>query len=634
MTKRLDAKLSTEDRDSEAGHHQPIRSSKREKRKSQKFLMAMSEATQINRRTTMDTPRKRGRPRKHPIPSSLSKDGDNSELLSIEVSTQEGPQTVQTDKAQEKEQVSSIETCPANPLINTLTRKRGRPPKTKPIAVLPPNDATTQSTVVHHRTNEEIQTTNAHLKALKDLLRDKNYREPLIQLKTRILGILMGKRRMALIGLDEEYQKVYQLIEQTIVAGEGNSMLVIGARGSAKTTLVETILSQMTPEHHDSFHIVRLNGFIHTDDKLALKDIWRQLGREMEVEDETMGARGNYADTLASLLALLSHPSEFSTSEGNEDRTAKSVIFVMDEFDLFVFHPRQTLLYNLFDIAQSRKAPIAVLGLTTRIDVVESLEKRVKSRFSHRYVHLSLPISFAMFRDICKSALTHQSSEIDVDTNTPITFRIQKNTDHFKTLLDAWSLYISALLDDNTIMNQLLRRIYAQSKSVSAFFAACLLPVMSLSPTYIPTATDFALNTLSPPDSKLHMLPSLSELELSLLIAAARLDIILDTDTCNFNMAYDEYTMLAGKAKLQSSASGAAALGGGSRMWGKEVSLGAWERLEVLEFLVPVFGVGGGGGGVDVGRAGKLWKIDVGLEEIGASGVEMSSVMVKWCREI
>ena len=35
--------------------------------------------------------------------------------------------------------------------------------------------------------------------------------------------------------------------------------------------------------------MVRLNGFIHTDDKLALREIWRQLGREMEVEDDALG---------------------------------------------------------------------------------------------------------------------------------------------------------------------------------------------------------------------------------------------------------------------------------------------------------------------------------------------------------
>src|SRR5438128_542603 len=107
---------------------------------------------------------------------------------------------------------------------------------------------------------------------------------------------------------------------------------------------------------------------------------------------------------MASLLALLSHPSEIA--EAHEGVTSKSVIFIIDEFDLFATHARQTLLYNLFDIAQARKAPIAVLGLTTRIDVVETLEKRVKSRFSHRYVYLSLPKILPAFWDVCRQGLS------------------------------------------------------------------------------------------------------------------------------------------------------------------------------------------------------------------------------------
>lgn len=155
--------------------------------------------------------------------------------------------------------------------------------------------------------------------------------------------------------------------------------------------------------------MVRLNGFIHTDDKLALREIWRQLGREMEIEEDLTSKTNNYADTLASLLALLSHPSEIS--EDRADHTAKSVVFILDEFDLFASHPRQTLLYNLFDIAQARKAPIAVLGITTKIDVVESLEKRVKSRFSHRYVHLPLPRSAAAYWEVCKQGLQVDMNE-------------------------------------------------------------------------------------------------------------------------------------------------------------------------------------------------------------------------------
>lgn len=121
----------------------------------------------------------------------------------------------------------------------------------------------------------------------------------------------------------------------------------------------------------------------------------------------------NYADTLATLLALLSHPSEITGSE--EGLTSKSVVFVIDEFDLFATHARQTLLYNLFDIAQARKAPIAVLGVTTRVDVVESLEKRVKSRFSHRYVHLSLPKSLPAYWDICKHGLSVDKDDLEAE---------------------------------------------------------------------------------------------------------------------------------------------------------------------------------------------------------------------------
>jgi origin recognition complex subunit 4 len=232
-------------------------------------------------------------------------------------------------------------------------------------------------------------------------------------LKTVVLERIAAKRSSPLVNLDAEYTTVHQLVEQTVTAGEGNSMLLIGARGSGKTALVNKVLSEVSKDNGGEYHVVRLNGFIHTDDKIALREIWRQLGKEMDVEEDGSGPGKNYADTLATLLALLSHPSEH-TGEYT-DQVAKAVIFVMDEFDLFAQHPRQTLLYNLFDIAQSRKAPIAVLGLTTRIDVTNSLEKRVKSRFSHRYVHLSLAKTFTAFQEMCKAGLIIEPEHLSVE---------------------------------------------------------------------------------------------------------------------------------------------------------------------------------------------------------------------------
>ena len=57
--------------------------------------------------------------------------------------------------------------------------------------------------------------------------------------------------------------------------------------------LLEGIISDLSREHARDFHVVRLNGFIHTDDKLAVKEIWRQLGKEMEVDDDLINIVSN-----------------------------------------------------------------------------------------------------------------------------------------------------------------------------------------------------------------------------------------------------------------------------------------------------------------------------------------------------
>ena len=48
-------------------------------------------------------------------------------------------------------------------------------------------------------------------------------------------------------------------------------------------------------------------------------------------------------------------------------RSNQSIVFILDEFDLFAHHKNQTLLYNLFDATQSATNPIAVIGLSCRL---------------------------------------------------------------------------------------------------------------------------------------------------------------------------------------------------------------------------------------------------------------------------
>ncbi|RKL49335.1 hypothetical protein BFJ72_g794 [Fusarium proliferatum] len=451
-----------------------------------------------------------------------------------------------------------------------------------------------------------------------------NLEQHVRSLQRVLLDRCTGRRRLQLPGQLEAEEKVYQLVEQTVVAGEGNSMLVIGGRGCGKTTLLEKVISDVSQEHKNDFHVVRLNGFIHTDDKLALKEIWRQLGKEMQVEDDLV-TRTNYADTMASLLALLSHPSEIiGTDEGV---TSQSIVFVIDEFDMFASHPRQTLLYNLFDIAQSRKAPIAVIGCTTRLDVVEMLEKRVKSRFSHRYVYLSLPRNLPAYWQVCRQGLIVDSDEAEKEG-------INTYLEGHAEFQQYWSQKIEGLYRERSFQD-LLQYHYYTTKSTSAFLTEWILPLSALSANDVTLkipSVQGDIESLTAPDSRLHLLSTLSELDLGLLIAAARLDIVAHTDTVNLAMAYDEYSSLMGKQRVHSAAAGMLAVGGGVRVWSRGVAGIAWERLISLGLLVPA-GIGGARNLGHGGLEGKMWKVDVALEEIPAA-VKLNAVLARWCREI
>ncbi|KAL4880416.1 origin recognition complex subunit 4 C-terminus-domain-containing protein [Aspergillus karnatakaensis] len=470
-----------------------------------------------------------------------------------------------------------------------------------------------------------------------------------VQLLTKtVIEKLNGKRLVPLKGLEAEYHKVHQLIQQTVTVGEGNSMLLLGSRGSGKTAIIETIVSSLKTEHKGDFHVVRLNGFLHTDDRLALREIWRQLGRETNTEEEA-GKVTNYADTMATLLAMLSHPEELQGSASDGKTTAaKSIVIVLDEFDLFVTHPRQTLLYNLFDIAQARKAPLAVLGVTTKVDVTEMLEKRVKSRFSHRSVYVPLPRTFEVFSDACLAGLGLDDDEIAEPSAgfSPEEQSITKS-ERFQIAQTGWRAYLQGLWADPAFQTH-LRRIYHQTKSVKEFFTSSLIPISELyhstsaTTFHAPTPTAFASHTLSCPDpaplpfsASLSTSTSPSSLPLSLLLAATRLAALYDPGSeaaqpqdlaplaLSFPAAYAEYVRLLTTAKTSASVSGATVTPG--RVWGRDVAREAWERLVSWGLISPV---GGGSGTAD----GRMFKVEISFEEV-VSLVGTGGGLGRWWRD-
>ena len=105
--------------------------------------------------------------------------------------------------------------------------------------------------------------------------------------------------------------------------------------------------------------ILRLSGLIDGDDRIALADMVQQLA---------------LLDPLfKTLLENDSHPRTFSECFAFLIETIKTklsfttIVFVVEEIDIFTQQPKQSILYSLFDLVHiSKDLPIALIGSTSR----------------------------------------------------------------------------------------------------------------------------------------------------------------------------------------------------------------------------------------------------------------------------
>ena len=184
-------------------------------------------------------------------------------------------------------------------------------------------------------------------------------------------------------------------VRDTIEKSFNNSILVVGAPGSGKTLAVSRVVRQVQDEWNtpnpptstapSSTHapgarvgIVRLSGVEFSDERAAFREIARQLCESLDLDYVRTASLGDNIDFLLQILKALA-------------QAGKAAVFVLEEFDLFAHSQKQTFLYCLLDSLQKSQAKAVVIGTTCRHDCLDLLEKRVKSRFSHRSVTLTPP---------------------------------------------------------------------------------------------------------------------------------------------------------------------------------------------------------------------------------------------------
>ncbi|QRV97621.1 origin recognition complex subunit 4 [Ceratobasidium sp. AG-Ba] len=331
----------------------------------------------------------------------------------------------------------------------------------------------------------------------------------------------------------EAVVKLRALLRRTVETGEGNSCLLVGPRGSGKTRTVMSALrtlirplrwepsastasptfvpqtpteqtgkaksgssrTQQRPQSPDRRPpapptspkpiVIHLSGYAQTNDRLAMREIARQLvmqsGEALDIslgeEEDDDGPTGVSVPTATHLPQIV----------GALARQARPTVVVLDAFDLFAEHARQALLYCLLDTVQSCRAGegsrgLAVVGITSRIDCITMLEKRVKSRFSHRIIRISPPVSLDSYTSLVRATMAvAETSDVSRIQTTP-----KKGVHHdgnaSKTWCLKWKDAVDRVLSDRQF-KQVLEDAFELSRDVRLLLRILSGAVTSLTPS-------------------------------------------------------------------------------------------------------------------------------------------------------
>ncbi|CAD5125155.1 DgyrCDS13398 [Dimorphilus gyrociliatus] len=291
-------------------------------------------------------------------------------------------------------------------------------------------------------------------------------------------------------------KRIYDSI-QKVFSNESSSLILTGIRGIGKSYLIDKVLKRLKDERRQ-FRLVRLNGCIQSDEVVAKVEIDRQL---------------------------------------NEYTNSHPLIIILDEFENFATD-KQHLLYNLFDSSTSFNmygSAVFTIGITTRMNVIELLEKRVRSRFSHEQVHL----------------------ERDIDN---------------KGFLNKWNDAVKKSFTYGFV-REYLQDLYYQQVDIREIvtFSDCCLRLMGYREFFDEdllreVCSIYTLN------SQNCLLQDLTTLELSILIAADRIYSLFVGEPFTFEMVFNEYKKFFSKhSSLE--------------MFAKSVVLKSYEKLFDLEIL-------------------------------------------------
>ncbi|XP_076922994.1 origin of replication complex subunit 4-like [Bidens hawaiensis] len=308
---------------------------------------------------------------------------------------------------------------------------------------------------------------------------------------------------------DSNYSKLKFIVSSSVTEACNNSLLLLGPRGCGKIAVLDLVLEDLLKEYPDMISVIKLNGLLHCDDNCALKEIARQLCIEHELMFSKVASSDDNSQFMIAMLREcgLAH---------------KTVVFVLDEFDLFA-QGKQRLLYSLLDAMQSVSSQAVVIGVSCRLDADQLLEKRVRSRFSHRKL-LFLPPQKDDLQRLLKHILL-----LPTDSSLPRDYVTDFNSRISNIIADKRFIEITdKLTDSDCTVNNFVRFLFSAVSCIDSKSGYMTLENFKS-----------ALSTIQR-QPKLDCLKDCSILELYIMVCMKRLEV-KEQESYNFNSVMKEY---------------------------------------------------------------------------------------------
>lgn len=381
--------------------------------------------------------------------------------------------------------------------------------------------------------------------------------------KNHVLEKLYGYRSPSqVIGLDSEFDQVFSALKNTVVQKRGYQCLLLGASATGKTMLVNKALERLAVEHANEYILVRINGLIHPDDKIALRSIAQQLDVVIKTGDDSIESV-KMSQTMFNLNTLFE-----SASLSNDPESKLSVVFVVEEFQKYC-QMHQVLAYELLNLSQTCTFGVAFIGTSRRSNLIELLEKRNRSRINANSIMLSKPRSIADLTAIANSLLA-------IDDEKLVT--------EFPNEVKQYRKFLESPTAKSSIDAAVKNVFYTTN---SAHHLCSQLQPLILDLTDL---EDQDLMTFGSAESLITDYNNVAELDWAILICAARALTKLNTPTVNLVIVMDEWRAVASYTHIERYSTHAVTTleTPGSTKSSLLLARHAWDRLRKLGFFQPL----------------------------------------------